>query len=42
MFEKIKRFYLKGYWTAEMVQNAVAKGLITQTQADEILKGSNK
>lgn len=37
MYEKIKKFYEKGLWTAEMVQQAVEKGVITQEQADEIL-----
>lgn len=38
MFEKIKQWYIQGLWTAEMVNNAVLKGKITQEQADEILK----
>ena len=37
MFEKIKRWYEKGLWTAEMVQQAADKGVITQEQAAEIL-----
>lgn len=38
-FETIKRYFLKGFWTAEMVQNAVIKDKITQEQADEIMEG---
>lgn len=30
--------YNQGLWTAEMVQNAVTKGIITQEQAYEILR----
>lgn len=39
MYEKIKKWYKQGLWTAEMVQNAVGKGVITQEQANEILGG---
>lgn len=38
MYEKIKKWYRQGLWTAEMVQNAAEKGVITQEQADEITK----
>lgn len=37
MYEKIEKWYNQGLWTAEMVQNAVTKGIITQEQAYEIL-----
>ena len=37
MFEKIKKWYAQGLWTETMVQNAVAKGVITEAQAAEIL-----
>lgn len=37
MFEKIKKWYKQGLWTAEMVMNAVGKGIITEEQAKEIL-----
>lgn len=37
MFEKIKRFYSLGLWSEAMVNNAVAKGIITQAEADTIL-----
>lgn len=36
MFEKIKKWYKQGLWTAQMVDNAVAKGVLTQAQAAEI------
>lgn len=37
MYEKIKRWYAQGLWTASMVQNAVKKGVLTQVQAEEII-----
>lgn len=37
MKEKIARWYRQGLWTAEMVQNAVSKGLITQDDYKEIV-----
>ena len=37
MFEKIKTFYRKGLWTKEMVQTALRKGLITETEYEEIV-----
>lgn len=40
MHEKIKRWYKQGLWTAEMVQTAVNKNIITQAQADEIINDS--
>ena len=38
MFERIKKWYNQGLWTTEMVQNAVAKGILTADEAVEILK----
>ena len=37
MDNKIKKWYKHGLWTAEMVQTAADKGVITQEQATEIL-----
>lgn len=37
MFEKIKKWYKQSLWTAEMVQNAVDKGILTADEAAEIL-----
>lgn len=37
MFKKIKKWYAQGLWTKEMVANAVAKGVITTTQYEEII-----
>lgn len=37
MFEKIKKWYAQGLWTAGMVQNAVDKSVITAQQAEEII-----
>jgi hypothetical protein len=39
MFEKIKRWYKQGLWTENMVNNAVSKGVLTEKQAEEILRG---
>ena len=36
-FEKIYQYYKNGYWTAEMVHNAVAKGKITEEQYTDIV-----
>jgi hypothetical protein len=30
MFEKIKKWYKQGLWTAEMVKKAMDKGIITE------------
>lgn len=38
MYEKIKNWYIKGLWTAEMVLNAVKKGIITSEQYNEIME----
>ena len=39
MFNKIKKWYEQGLWTEKMVNDAVAKGLITPEQVEEIIKG---
>ena len=36
MRDKIKKWYKQGLWTAEMVANAVAKGIITNEDYAEI------
>lgn len=36
MFEKIKKWYNQGLWTELMVDTAVQKGVLTETQAVEI------
>ena len=36
MYENIKRWYILGLWSTEMVYNAVAKGIITSEQAASI------
>lgn len=41
MFEKIKKWYKQGLWTAEMVRNAVIKGVITEEQYEEIVGGDS-
>jgi hypothetical protein len=37
MYEKIKKWYKQGLWTAEMVQNAATKNVITEAEVLEIL-----
>ena len=37
MKEKIAKWYKQGLWTVEMVQNAVIKNVITESDALEIL-----
>ena len=37
MKEKIEKWYDMGLWSAEMVQNAVEKGILTEAEANEIL-----
>lgn len=38
MFEKIKRWYCLGLWTEVMVENAVAKAVLTREEAAQILE----
>lgn len=40
MYEKIKLWHAKGWWTAAMVAQAVAKGLITDNQYKAIVEGA--
>ena len=35
-FEKVKQFFDDGFWTVEMVRNAVNKGWITEEEFHEI------
>ena len=37
MKEKIAKWYKQGLWTADMVRNAVTKGILTEEEAAEIL-----
>lgn len=37
MYEKIKKFYDMGLWTADMVRTAAEKGVITEAECAEIL-----
>lgn len=37
MFKKIKRWYEQGFWTKAMVAQAVAKGVLTPEQYEEIV-----
>ena len=37
MKERIKRWYKMGLWSAEMVRDAVNKGVLTESDAAEIL-----
>lgn len=40
MYEKIKLWHKKGWWTAEMVAQAVRNGLITKEQYKAIVEGT--
>lgn len=42
MYEKIKLWHEKGWWTDAMVRQAAAKGLIAEEQAKEIVGGDKK
>ena len=37
MKEKIAQWYSQGLWTADMVQTAVDKGILTQEDCTEII-----
>lgn len=37
MFEKIKKWYKLGLWTAQMVENAVGKGVLTARQGQAVM-----
>ena len=37
MYEKIRKWYAQGLWTADMVRCAQEKGVLTAQQADEII-----
>ena len=37
MFEKIKKWFYMGLWSADQVQKAAEKGVITKEQATELL-----
>lgn len=37
MLQKISKWYEQGLWTAQQVQDAADKGIITQEEANEIL-----
>lgn len=41
MYEKIKLWHEKGWWTAAMVAQAAAKRLITDAQYKAIVEGAN-
>lgn len=42
MKEKIQKWYNQRLWTANMVQNAVLKNILTQAEANEILGKEDK
>lgn len=37
MYEKIRKWYMQGLWTADMVRTAQEKGVLTAQQAEEII-----
>lgn len=40
MFNKIQKWYNQGLWTAEMVQQAYTKGVLTSGELSQILNTS--
>lgn len=40
MYERIKLWHKKGWWTDAMVAHAAAKGLITEAQYKAIVEGA--
>jgi hypothetical protein len=42
MADKIAKWYKLGLWTADMVQTAAKRGVISQEQADTIIGGVEK
>jgi hypothetical protein len=38
MFEKIKKWYMMGLWTEEMVTAAIDKGVLSVDEAADILE----
>ena len=42
MKEKIATWYKQGLWTAQMVENAVVKGVLTADEAAEILSADTE
>lgn len=40
MKEKILKWFKQGLWTEAMVKNAVAKNVLTESEAEEILGGA--
>ena len=40
MIDKIKRWYEQGLWSAQMVHDAVDKGIITEEDYQKIVGGS--
>ena len=41
MFEKIKKWYTQGLWSAQMVEQAAQKGVITRTECNELIGGDD-
>lgn len=42
MKEKITKWFKQGLWTEKMVENAFEKGILTENEMNEILRGGNK
>lgn len=42
MKDKIMRWFKLGLWTEVMVRNAFNKGVLTEDEANEILKGGRE
>lgn len=41
MFERIKRYYMKGLYTKQQVHKFLEKGVITEDEFIEITEGDN-
>lgn len=42
MYDKIKKFYDMGLWTADMVKAAADKGIITEEEYNEIVNATTE
>ena len=41
-FEKVRRYYLAGYWDARMLADAVTKGWISEEECERILSENRR
>lgn len=38
MFERIRKWYMQGLWTAAQVQQSIQKGVLSDEEATQIIK----